>query len=232
MTNLGKVSRISGLLYLIVVIAGMFSLAYVPNKLFNWTKPAATFDNISSNETLFRASLASSVLCYLSFILLPIFLYQLFENVNKYIARIIAVLAIVSVPISIANLTHKYSILTLLANLRSTGLQATEQVYDQVMTKLHAYNEGIFIVTIFWGLWLLPFGYLVYKSGFLPRILGILLMLGCLGYMVNFFGATLYGNYKELVIGRIMRYLPAVAEISTCFWLLIIGAKTKKTALS
>ncbi|MDZ4810885.1 MAG: DUF4386 domain-containing protein, partial [Bacteroidota bacterium] len=89
------------------------------------------------------------------------------------------------------------------------------------------YNNGISLVSVFWGLWLLPFGYLIYKSGLLPKILGILLMLGCFGYLINFTGNMLIKNYTELGISKIVSLPASIGEIGTCLWLLIMGAKNK-----
>ncbi|KKO89215.1 hypothetical protein AAW12_24150 [Sphingobacterium sp. Ag1] len=227
MENKRKLSRIAGLLYLVVVITGMFSLAYVPKQLFAWDNPAKTFHNILDHETIFRLSLASSVLCYLAFIFLPVILYYILRSVNDKVAKIMALLAIISVPISLMNLQHKYHILTIIDGLKQRNVQAGTEVHNQVMLYLNQYDNGILIATIFWGLWLFPFGYLVYKSGFLPKVLGILLMLGCLGYLINFFGNTLSGNYGALRVSQYMGLLPAIGEIGTCLWLLFIGAKNK-----
>ncbi len=95
------------------------------------------------------------------------------------------------------------------------------------MLYLNQYDNGILITTVFWGLWLLPFGYLVYKSGFFPKILGILLMLGCFGYLINYFGNTLSNNYGTIGISPYLGLLPAIGEIGTCLWLLFVGAKEK-----
>jgi hypothetical protein len=78
---------------------------------------------------------------------------------------------------------------------------------------------------VFWGLWLLPFGYLVYKSGFLPKILGILLMAGCFGYLVNFLGGFLFPQYASIGIAKFVSLPATLGEIGTCLWLLIIGLK-------
>lgn len=227
MENKRKVSRIAGALYLVVVLTGMFSLAYVPKQLFAWNNPAKTYNNILNHETMFRLSLASSVLCYTAFIFLPVVLYYLLRSVNGKIATIMALLAIISVPISLVNLQNKYHILTILDGLRQSNVPAGSELHNQVMLYLNQYDNGILIATIFWGLWLLPFGYLVYKSDFLPKVLGILLMLGCFGYLINFFGNTLSGNYERLGVSQYIGLLPAIGEIGTCLWLLFIGAKNK-----
>ena len=93
------------------------------------------------------------------------------------------------------------------------------------MLSLDAYNNGILVSSIFWGLWLLPFGYLVFKSGFLPKVLGILLMIGCFGYLINFLGVELLPGYEGTAIARVVRMPAALGELGTCLWLLIIGAR-------
>jgi hypothetical protein len=90
------------------------------------------------------------------------------------------------------------------------------------------YNNGIEISQIFWGLWLLPFGYLVYKSGFLPKLLGVLLMLGCFGYLITFFGGFLFPNYLKTTFSDIVSIPASVGEIGICLWLLIMGTNSLK----
>ncbi|MCJ0743907.1 DUF4386 domain-containing protein [Pedobacter montanisoli] len=228
MTNKRSISRIAGVLYLVVVVTGMFSLAYVPKQLFIWDNPAQTFNNILTHESLFRLSIASSVLCYIAFIFLPIALYHLLKSVNQFYAQIMVLLVMISIPISFSNLQNKYAVLSLIETLKQPGA-ITGEIHKQTMLYLNQYDHGIFVVTIFWGLWLLPFGYLVYKSTFLPKFLGILLMLGGLGYLINYFGNTLSGNYREIGVSQYLSLLPAIGEIGTCLWLLFIGAREKLT---
>lgn len=225
-----RISRIAGILYLLVVITGMFSLAYVPKQLFAWEDPAKTFSNIIAHETLFRAGIASSAICYLAFIFLVFTLYRLLRPVNESYAKTMAILAITSVPISFMNLANKYNILDLIHNA-GQATTASQGLPAQAMLYLHQYDNGIMVSAIFWGLWLLPFGYLVYRSKFFPRILGIILMLGCFAYLINFFGNTLSAGYQQSGISQYLRLLPAIGEIGTCLWLLLIGAKeTDETA--
>lgn len=220
-----KTARLAGFLYLIVVITGIFSLAYVPSKLIVRTDAAATFQNIAASEMLFRMSLVSSALCYLAFLLLPFVLYFLLRSVNEMAAKLMVVLAVVSVPISMLNLQNKYAVLTLIDGAEHLKIFSSQQIHSQMMTLLENYNHGILIVQIFWGLWLLPFGFLVYKSGFLPRILGVLLMLGCFGYLISFVGNTMIPDYGETLLARFARMPAAFGEIGTCLWLLIRGIK-------
>jgi hypothetical protein len=184
-----KTARIAGLLYMIVVLSGIFSLMYVPGKLIITGDGSATVKNIIAGETLFRIGILSGFICYIAFLLLPLVLYKLLKSVHKKAAILMVALAIVSVPISFVNMFQKFAVLTLISKAEYLKAFDMVQLQTQVLLHLDFYNNGIKILTIFWGLWLLPFGYLVFKSGFLPKILGILLMIGCFGYLINFTGA-------------------------------------------
>jgi len=228
MTTSKNTARIAGFIYLVVVITGMFSLAYVPNKLIDWNNGAATFSNITASPSLFRLGIYSSVVCYVAFVFLPIVLYKLLRAVNESQARAMVTLALLSVPLSFSNLQHKYAALILTEKELFLQGISTEDIQSKLMFSLHQYNDGLLPATVFWGLWLFPFGLLVYKSGFIPRFLGVLLMLGCVGYLINFTGNTLFENYPKTGIGKYMGMLPAIAEIGTCFWLLFFGLQIKR----
>lgn len=223
-----KTARLAGLLYLIVVLTGIFSLAYVPKMLFIWDNPALTFNKIMSSELLFRFSILSSVICYTTFIFLPLALYKLLKPVHSGYAKLMAILALISVPISFINLQHKFTVLSLIGKVENLKFFLNEELQNKVMFYLNQYDSGISIVSIFWGLWLFPFGYLVYKSGFLPKALGILLMLGCFGYLINFTGNTLFKSYSEMGISSWVSLPASIGEIATCLWLLIMGVKQEK----
>lgn len=224
-----SIARIAGLLYLVVVLTGVFSLAYVPSKLIVWDNPSTTFHNIASSEFLFRLGIASSLICYSFFLFLPTVLYKLLKPVNENFAKLMVLLAVVSVPISFLNIQNKYTVLSLVSNPDYLKVFSTDQLQSQVLFYLNQYDNGILIVSIFWGLWLFPFGYLVFRSGFLPKILGILLMLGCLGYLINFFGHTLSSDYSKLGISSYISLPASIGEMGTCLWLLIMGAKDQLT---
>lgn len=221
-------ARAAGLIYLFVIITGMFSLAYVPNKLIDWNNSRVTFNNIATYPTLFRLGIYSSILCYVAFTFLPLFLYKLLRTVNGSHARAMVILALLSVPLSFSNLQHKYAALTLTGKDSLLQGVSPEDLQNRLMFSLHQYNDGILLATVFWGLWLFPFGLLVYKSGFIPKFLGVLLMLGCIGYLINYTGNTLLENYSQIGIGKFMGMLPAIAEIGTCFWLVVFGIQTMK----
>ncbi len=223
-----KTAMAAGLLYVGVVITGIFSLMYVPSKLIVWDNAAITTTNITSDETLFRLGIASGVLCYLFFLFLPLVLYRLLRQLNQSYAKLMVILAFISVPLFFANIQNELTVLSLIGNGNSQKLLSTEQIQWQVLFHLEQYDNGMLIIHLFSGLWLLPFGYLVYRSGFLPKLLGILLMLGFIGYLINFTGNLLIKNYPEIGIARYISLPASIGEIGTCICLLFIGI-TQKT---
>ncbi len=219
-----RTARVAGFLYLIVVVTGIFSIAYVPSQLEVPGDGAATFSKIVASETLFRSGVVAGYVCYTAFLLLPLVLYKLLAPVSKQAAIYMAVLAIASVPISFVNLLHKVDIITLIN--RPVSLPPSV-IHQEIAIALAAYSSGLLVSKIFWGLWLLPFGYLVFKSQFLPKILGLLLMAGCVGYVVGFLGGMLIPNYGSTVIAPYVPLPATLGEIGTCLWLLIVGVRVR-----
>lgn len=221
-----KLARLAGLIYLGVVLTGIFSLLYVPGKLIVPGNTTTTYQNITASETVFRVWILSGLLCYIFFLFLPLVLYKLLKQVNENYAAVMVLLAIMSVPVYFLNVQNQFNILSLINNTNSAGLSA-EQTQSQVSLYLNQFNNGLRIVHIFSGLWLFPFGYLVFKSGFLPRFFGVLLMLGCFGYLINFTGSTLFPSYSKLGIASFISLPASIGEIGICLWLLLAGVKEK-----
>ena len=223
-------ARIAGLLYLGVVLTGIFTLMYVPSKLIVSDNAALTYQNIVISVSLFRLGIIAGLLCYTFFLFLPLVLYKLLKPVNEYYAKVMVLLAIISVPIFFLNVQNEFTVLSLINVTNNHFGFSTEQIQSQIMLSLDQYDNGMRIVHIFSGLWLFPFGYLVFKSSYLPKILGVLLMLGCFGYLINFVGHTLIPAYSKIGISSYISLPASIGEIGTCLWLLIMGAKEKKTA--
>ncbi|MEO6348746.1 MAG: DUF4386 domain-containing protein [Aquaticitalea sp.] len=218
-------ARIAGLLYLMVVLTGIFSLMYVPNKLIVWNNASMTFHNITASETLFRFGILSGLACFTFFLFLSLVLYKLLKPVNENYAKLMVIFVFLSIPIFFINVQNQLTVLSLVNDTNSLNLFSAEQIQSQVLFYLDQYDSGMSIVHIFSGLWLFPLGYLVFKSGFLPKILGILLILGCFGYLINFIGSTLFKNYSEFGISKFVSLPASIGEIGTCLWLLLIGVK-------
>ncbi len=221
-----QTARLAGFLYLVLIVTGVLNLMYIPSLLIVPDNAAQTLENIRQSEMLFRWGIICGIISYLAFLGLVLALYQLLEHINRLHARLMVVLVLVSIPISFFNLLHKFSVLTLLSeNALKQELSTSDLVY-QVMFYLDAYNNGINLSQIFWGLWLFPFGYLVYRSGFLPKLFGILLMAGCFGYLIEFFGSFLFPNYHNTILPMIVNLPSSLGEIGICLWLLIMGTNT------
>lgn len=223
MTAENQTSRITGILYLVVVATGMFSLAYVPSRLNVANDLQATIQNIIGSGTLYRLGIASFMVEQVAFLLLLLALYRLLRLVNRTMAVLMVALAATSVPISLNSLAHPLDVLSLLASVPSGDTVVPAHIQALVKGSLDAYRNGLLVASMFWGLWLFPFGYLVFRSGFLPRALGVLLMAGCFGYLVDVFGTLLVPRYVQLPVSDYATLPAAVGEIGTCAWLLLVG---------
>lgn len=225
-----KTARTAGLLYLIVVLTGIFSLAYVPSQITVRGDAAATVSNILASESLFRLGIVAGLVCYTAFLLLPLALYKLLSPVGKSVAVLMVAFAVVQTPISFVNLFNKLDILSLLGRAEYLQAFTTEQLHAEVMQLLASYGNGMLASEIFMGLWLLPLGYLVFKSGFLPRVLGVLLMMGCFGYLIDFVGNMLFTGYPDTFIASYVTLPAALGEIGITLWLLVFGIGKPKAS--
>jgi len=225
MLTMKNKGRLAGFIYFLLVITGIFNLMYVPSQLIVMSDPAQTVSNIMANPLLLRAGMVTGILSYICYLLLPFVLFDLFKDVNRNCALLMVILSVISVPISIANMVNFADILTLLSGADYLSVFNEQQIQTQVMLKLKSYSNGIKVVQIFWGLWLLPLGYLVYITGYIPKILGVMLMLGCVGYLILFFKTLLF---PEVVLPSFIKMPGSIGEIGTCLWLLIMGVNTEK----
>lgn len=216
--------RLAGLLYSTVVIAGIFSLGLVPSRLGLGGDPNAAMNSILASESLFRWGLASFLLMQVAFLLLVLVLHQLLGPVSRPPATLMVALAAVSVPLGLVALSHRIEALGLLAESRQASAMQVEALRTQAQLALGAYHPALLVAKLFWGLWLLPFGYLVFRSGFLPRLLGVFLMLGCFGYVIDVLGQLLLPGFSESAISGWVTRPAAVSEIGIALWLLVRGA--------
>lgn len=220
-----SIARLAGVLYAGVVLTGIFTLMYVPSQLFADNDASLTYQRMVSHSALLRLGIVGGLLCYTLFLFLPLVLYKLLEKVNRDYARLMVLLSVLSVPVYFLNVQNLFSILSLINGEQGKFGLSTAQIGTQVMLYADQYQNGMRVVHIFSGLWLLPFGYLVYHSGFLPKIWGILLLLGGMGYLINFVGNTLFPDYSSFGIASIIRLPASMGEIGICLWLLLVGVK-------
>jgi hypothetical protein len=216
-------ARLAGLAYLVVAITGAFNLLIVPAEIIG-ADAATTLANAQAQTQLFRLGIAAGIVCQVFFVITPVLLYALFAPLGRIAALLMLGFALVSVPISFANIGEHMAILDLATrDGAANAIAAIAQHTD-------AYNRGSALGAIFWGLWLAPLGWLIAKSGTIPRILGIFLILGCIGYVAHFFLAFFVHGYRETLLAEYIHTPSAIGELGTCLWLLIMGAKDKRIA--
>ncbi len=220
--NPNKTARIAGVLYLIIFGLGILAQLFVRQRLIVPGDAATTVNNILASESLFRLTLVSDLIRSTCFILLPLVLYKLLKPVNKTIALLFVVFALVQVAISMFNMLNHLAALLLLSGAGYLTAFEADQLHAQVMFFLDLHNNGAFIPQ-FLSLWLLLVGYLVFKSGFLPRILGILLVIGSLGLFIDSVTFFLFPNFDVTI-----SLFTFFGEIIFALWLLIKGVNVEE----
>jgi hypothetical protein len=219
----GDAGRFAGFLYLIASVPGFFGLLYVPSKLMVRGDATATAHNIVASETLFRLGIAANLAGQAMFVFVALALYHLLKQVNQRHALLMLVLILVSIPIAFLNEVNSIAALMLARGAGYLSVFDESQRNALAMLFLRLRGGGFDVAEVFWGLWLFPLGLLVYRSGFIPRLLGVLLMAGCFAYLANSFTALVLPQY-EAAVSRWASPLQAV-ELVFMLWLLIMGAR-------
>lgn len=214
-----------GLLYLLVVVTGFFSLAYVPSQIAVANDPSATLASITSHEPLYRQGIAAFMVMEIAFLLLGLALYAHFRLAEPQASSIMAALVVASVPLALIALTHRLNVLALLTDPELALALSAQERRTAALVAMKAYGQGLLVTKLFWGLWLFPLGYLIVKTKAIPRLLGALLMLGCVGYLIGVFAGVLLPGYTGSPLAAYVRLPASVGEIGTCLWLLLAGIR-------
>ena len=225
-----KAARIAGAIYLSMIITGPFALIYVPNKLIMRGNAAATADNILAHETMFRLAILADLIGAVIFICLGIALYKLLSGVSKTWAGLMVAFVLVSAAVGFLNTLNNIAALTLFrgADFLAVFDKPQRDALAYLFVRLH--SQGILINEIFWGLWLFPFGLLVFRSGFLPRLIGVWLMINCFGYVGLSVTALFFPDYYEAAFKWSQPIL--FGELAIMLWLLVKGAKVSPLELA
>jgi Domain of unknown function (DUF4386) len=210
-----------------MAITGPIGLLYVPSQLIVPEDATATANNIVASESLFRIGIVSCLLCQVAFIFLVLALYRLLKGVNQQHASLMVALVLVAVPIAFLNMLNPLAALLLLSDDGFLTVFEPDQLHALVMVFLNLQEHGNIIAQIFWGLWLFPFGWLVFKSGFFPRILGVLFIIACFGYLVHSLTFLLFPHY-EAIVSSYAAVPEAIGELSMVLWLLIKGVNVQQ----
>ena len=227
MTALNRDARVAGFIYLLLTLAGPMRLIYIPNKLIVSGNPSATASNIAAHEMLFRLGIVSDLVTGVLSLCVGLALYRLLKRVDENIAVLMVIFGSLMVaPLYFANTVNDAAALILVrgANFLSAFEPAQREALAMLFLRLH--GHGVVANEIFWGLWLFPFGWLVYRSRFLPRVLGVWLILNGFAYLALSFTGVLAPQYEETLSNYLFPIL--FAEVAIMLWLLIMGAKEPK----
>ena len=213
-----KTARTAGFLYLLVIVFGIFALMYVRPGLIEPGDAGATASNIMASESLFRVGIVSELIMYVCFLLLPLPLYTLLKSTNKNLARLMVVFVFVSVPMAMLNTLNNFAALMLINSAETLTAFSAAQVQGLLMFFLNLYDIGYLVAQILFGAWLIPLGYLAYKSDLFPKLLGILVILAGLGQVVDTVTSLLFPGYQGVIL-TVFQTL-GFSEILFCLWLL------------
>ncbi len=220
-------SRIGGVLYLVIVAGGLFGEAFIRNRLIVPGDAAATAANLRSMEQLWRLGIASEFFMLSCTTALALILYVLLRPVNRDLALLAVFFNLVSIAVEAANEQQLIAALFPLGGGRSLAAFQPEQLHALANLSLNEYGYGFGISLIFFGWECIVLGYLIVRSGFLPKTIGVLMQVAGACYLVNSFALLIDPRIAGQLFPTIL--IPAfVGELSLCLWLLAKGVNVEK----
>ena len=226
MSSLSTKARIAGSLYILASLVGYLRLIYLPSALVVSGNAAATASNIAAHETLFRWGIVTLLIASVLFVFVTLALYQLLERVDRNLAILMVILgSLLVTPLFFVNALTDAGALLFATNADFLSVFDKAQHDAFVVLFLNLHHVLDLANAIFWGIWLIPFGLLVYRSRFIPRFFGVWLILGCLGYLGFSFAGFLFPAYEDraFALGTPFR----MGEVAFMLWVLIMGAKER-----
>lgn len=212
-------ARLGGALYLVNIIGGIFAIGYVASAMVVAGNAAGTVNNIVAHEQLYRAGIAVHILILLTNIPLAVIFYHLFKKVNLKATLLVVFFTLVGTTIEAANLFNQFAPLVLLhgsGNLSAEHMQALSYSFLRLQT------IGFNLALVFFGCYGWSIGYLIYKSTFLPRTIGVFMAIGGSCYLVNSF-ADFMNPHFAAGLSPFIQIPSGLAELTFCLWLLIKG---------
>jgi len=222
-----KIARIAGIGYLIIIVSGIFAEFFVRSKLIIPGDAGTTAVNILASEALFRAGIVSDLIMLIFDVMVAAALYILLVPVNKGLSMLAAFFRLMHSAVYGITLLNLVFVLQVLGGNSYLAVFNSDQLNALAMLFLQGHNYGYLIGLIFFGIHCLLLGYLIFKSGYIPKILGILMMIACFGYLTDSFAQIFLSNYSDYAaIFMAIVGIPAIiAELSLCLWLLFKGVK-------
>ena len=230
MDPIKKSAHVAGFLYLLVALTGPFVLIYVPGKLFVHGDASATAANILAHQSLFRSYIVVGFLSELFFIALVLALYRLLKGVNLQLAALMVILVLVEAPLAFLSVANEIATLAFVRGADFLAAFSPPQRDALATLLINIDNQGALVSEVFWGLWLLPLGWLVYRSGFLPRLLGAWLLINGLAYLTISSTGVLWPEHLKMVSTIATPVL--FGEVAFMLWLLIVGARVQPSEVA
>jgi len=228
--SIKKTARVSGLLYLAVALTGPFVLIYVPGKLFVPGDAAATAGNIAAHQSLFRGYIAVGFISELFFVAVALSLYCLLKRVSLPLAASMAILVLIDAPLAFLRVANQIATLAFVRGGQFLAAFDKSQCDELAVLLLNVDRQGSLVSEMSWGLWLLPLGLLVFRSGFLPRFLGVWLFINGLAYLMICSAGLFSPQHLKLVSTIATPIL--FGEVAFVIWLLIVGAREKPSKIT
>lgn len=220
-------ARIAGLLYLLLAVSAFFAV-YVRSRIVESGDAGATADNIRESTTLYRFGFISDLVQASFFLFTAIALYVLLKHVNQLLAASMVIIVTVSVAIQSLNMLNQYTALMIATseNYTQTFGKAGSDALAMLFSDMQ--ENGFFVAQIFFGLWLLPLGFLAIRSGYFPKVLGLLLLIGCFSYLIELFAHFLAPGFAD-DIAPATGTLEALSEMPFLVWLLLKGVRVPRS---
>jgi hypothetical protein len=220
-----RLARISGVLYLLVGIFGGFSEGFVDPRMYVAGNAGATAAKVVANAGLVRMGVVAHLLDGTFFVFLALGLYVLLEHVNRSVARAMLVLVALATGMICLNAVFQFEALRVATDGSYATAFGPQGSNALVLLLLDTQHYGTLSAQVFFGLWLVPIGYLASKSGMFPKWLGTLLIAGGVCYLVDLLAAFLVPDFAQRIHAFVV--IPcAVAEISMVLYLLVVGVRT------
>ena len=223
MSSTNNPGRVAGFLYLLLLAAPL-RLIYIPSKLFVHGNVTATANNIAAHETLFRFGIAGDLFTGTIVIFVALALYRLFKGVDQNQAVLMVILGgVLPSALYFFNMLNDAAALMFARGADFLSVFEKPQRDALAMLFLRLHHQGVVAAEIFWGLWLFPLAILVYRSHFLPRFLGVWLILNGFAYLALSFAGLLLPQYEEMVSN--IAFPAQLGEIAIMLWLVVKGAR-------
>ena len=222
-----RLARIGGGVYLINIVLGFFSIGVIPSLLIVSGDAAATAHNILANELLYRSGIVAHIIILLTNFPLAVIFYELLRVVNRKLSLLVVFFTLVGTAIEGVALLNQFEPLVLLAGGQSLTAFNTQQLQALAYTQIEMQNINFNLPQVFYSFYLLSAGYMVFRSTFLPRAVGVLLTSASLAYLTNSFASFLAPSFAASLFPYIL--VPGlIGEGSICLWLLVKGVNVQR----